>query len=59
MTRQSLYTELLTATRVHGLTHEHQCQRCGITITEGRSYRYDNTCRDCAPWLGVTRKKAA
>lgn len=40
-------------------TTGHLCQSCGITISEGRSYRYDNTCRDCAPYLGITRKKAA
>lgn len=37
----------------------HLCQRCGITITYERSYLYQDTCRDCAPYLGITRKKAA
>lgn len=55
MTRQSLYTELLTATRIHGQTHEHLCRRCGITLTWERATRYQNACKDCAPYLGIKR----
>jgi hypothetical protein len=50
---------LFIAHRIHTHPTTYACRRCGITITECRSYRYDNTCRDCAPWLGITRKKAA
>lgn len=55
MTRTNMIRHMLTATRVHGLTHEHLCRRCGITLTWERATRYQDACRDCAPYLGIKR----
>lgn len=50
---------MLTGTRIHPNETKHLCQRCGITITWDRHHYYGNTCHDCTPYTGATRKKRA
>lgn len=52
------HLNLFTATHIHPNTTDYTCRRCGITINWDRANRYQQTCRDCAPYLGITRKAA-
>lgn len=49
------HLDLFTATHIHPNTVNLTCRRCGIRINWDRAHRYDQTCRDCAPWLGIKR----
>jgi hypothetical protein len=49
---------MIYAHHIHPAQTGHQCQRCGIQINECRVRRYGESCRDCAEYLGATRKAA-